>query len=100
MMAAGVMEELRSHGIRIPEDISVIGYDNLDIDVLLSPQLSSATIDFQNMCNVAFEHLSLVMEKGDREMDHYVIRMPATLIRRSSVGLPRGEKEIGSQGEP
>lgn len=100
MMAAGVMEELRSHGIRIPEDISVIGYDNLDIDVLLSPQLSSATIDFKNMCNVAFEHLSLVMEKGDREMDHYVIRMPATLIRRSSVGLPRGEKEIGSQGEP
>lgn len=88
MMAAGVMEELRSSGLRIPEDISVVGYDNLDIDVLLSPPLSSATIDFKHMCEVAFEHLKLVMEKGEREMDRYVIRMPASLIRRESVALP------------
>lgn len=85
MMAAGIMEELRSAGLRIPEDIGVVGYDNLDVDVLLSPPLSSATIDFQHMCEVAFEHLKLVMEKGDREMDHYTIRMPASLIRRNSV---------------
>jgi len=90
MMAAGVMEELRSAGIRIPQDISVVGYDNLDIDVLLSPPLSSATVDFKHMCEVAFEHLKMVMEKGDREMDHYVIRMPASLIRRESVACPAG----------
>ena len=88
MMAAGVMEELRSADLRIPADISIVGYDNLDIDVLLSPPLSSATIDFKNMCEVAFEHLKMVMEKGDREMDHYVIRMPASLIRRESVSTP------------
>jgi hypothetical protein len=85
MMAAGVMEELRSAGLRVPDDISVVGYDNLDIDVLLSPPLSSATVDFKHMCEVAFEHLKMVMEKGDRERDHFVIRMPATLIRRGSV---------------
>ena len=88
MMAAGVMEELRAAGLKIPEDISIVGYDNLDIDVLLSPPLSSATVNFKHMCEVAFEHLKLVMEKGDREMDHYVIRMPASLIRRESVGSP------------
>lgn len=93
MMAAGVMEELRSAGLRIPEDISVVGYDNLDIDVLLSPPLSSATIDFKHMCQVAFEHLKMVMENGDREMDHYVIRMPASLIRRDSVAYPAGESD-------
>lgn len=85
MMAAGVMEELRGAGLRIPEDISVVGYDNLDIDVMLSPPLSSATIDFKHMCEVAFEHLKMVMENGDREMDHYAIRMPASLICRGSV---------------
>jgi len=37
------------------------------------------------MCEVAFEHLRLVMEKGERDMDRYVIRMPASLIRRESV---------------
>lgn len=87
MMAAGVMEELRSAGLRIPEDISIVGYDNLDIDMLLSPPLSSATINFKNMCEVAFEHLKTVIKKGNRDMDHYIIRMPASLICRESVAV-------------
>ncbi len=88
MMAAGVMEELRQSGLRIPEDISIVGYDNLDIDVMLSPPLSSATVDFKHMCEVAFKHLLHVMEHGDRAADRYVIRMPASLIRRDSVACP------------
>lgn len=91
MMAAGAMEELRQSGLRIPEDISIVGYDNLDIDVMLSPPLSSATVDFRHMCETAFEHLRMVMEKGGREMDRYVIRMPASLIRRESVASPHEE---------
>ncbi|MBQ7785809.1 MAG: GntR family transcriptional regulator [Clostridia bacterium] len=92
MMAAGVIEELRQSGLRVPQDISIVGYDNLDIDVLLSPPLSSATIDFKHMCQVAFERLRMVMERGDREMDHYVIRMPATLIKRESVAYPMAKE--------
>ena len=91
MMAAGAMEELRQNGLRIPEDISIVGYDNLDIDVMLSPPLTSATVDFKHMCEVAFEHLRLVMEKGDRSMDRYAIRMPAALIRRESVACLAGD---------
>jgi len=88
MMAAGAMEEFRQNGLRIPEDISIVGYDNLDIDVMLSPPLSSATVDFKHMCEVAFEHLHMVMEKGNRTMDCYAIRMPASLIKRESVACP------------
>ena len=88
MMAAGAMEELRQSGLRIPEDISVVGYDNLDIDVMLSPPLTSATVDFKHMCEVAFEHLRMMMEKGDRAKERYAIRMPASLIRRESVACP------------
>ena len=91
MMAAGAMEELRQNGLRIPEDISIVGYDNLDIDVMLSPPLSSATIDFKHMCEVAFEHLRHVMEKGAQHADRYAIRMPATLIKRDSVACPAEE---------
>lgn len=93
MMAAGVMEELRQSGLRIPEDISIVGYDNLDIDVLLSPPLSSATVDFKHMCEVAFEHLRLMMENDERMNDRYVIRMPAMLIERESAA-PLCAKEM------
>lgn len=91
MMAAGAMEELRQSGLRIPEDISIVGYDNLDIDVMLSPPLSSATVDFKHMCEVAFDHLRLMMEKGERSAERYVIRMPASLIRRDSVAFPENK---------
>lgn len=89
MMAAGAMEEIKRAGLRIPEDISVVGYDNLDVDALLFPALSSATIDFTQMSEVAFERLCAIMKNGDRDMDRYAIRMPARLIRRSSVGCPK-----------
>lgn len=88
MMAAGAMDVLKNHGLRIPQDISVIGYDNLDIDTVLSPPLSSATVDFRQMCSVAFEHLQSIMRTGARNTDHYTIRMPAVLIRRASVAPP------------
>ena len=80
MMAAGAMEELRQRGLRIPEDISIVGYDNLDIDVMLSPPLSSATVDYRHMCEVAFERLKMMIDKGVRGADRYVIRMPATVV--------------------
>ena len=92
MMAAGAMDVLKHHGLRIPQDISVIGYDNLDIDTVLSPQLSSATVDFRQMSSVAFEHLQAIMRMGTRDTDHYTIRMPAILIRRASVAPPAGEQ--------
>ena len=91
MMAAGAMEELKQNGLRIPEDISIVGYDNLDIDVMLSPPLSSATVDFKHMCEVAFDHLRQMIEKGDRVKERYAIRMPAALIKRESVAYPAGD---------
>lgn len=85
MMAAGAMEEFKRAGIRIPEEISIVGYDNLDIDSLLSPPLTSAMVDFSQMCQIAFEHLLRICKTGHRAEDHYVIRIPARLITRSSV---------------
>lgn len=94
MMAAGAMEELRHAGIRIPEDISMVGYDNLDIDSMLSPPLTSATVDFAQMCQIAFEHLLQMRRTGCRAQDHYIIRIPARLIPRSSVCYLAPERQM------
>ena len=85
MMAIGAMEEFRRHGLSIPGDISVVGYDDLDLDPLVSPPLTSATVDFDHMAEVAYERLIERIERGGGGRDRYVIRMPARLIRRGSV---------------
>nr|WP_232365056.1 LacI family DNA-binding transcriptional regulator [Salinimonas marina] len=43
-MATGAINVLRSHGLRVPEDISVVGYDNIDYASYLTPKLT--TIDY------------------------------------------------------
>lgn len=40
-MAIGLMEELKSHGVRIPEDVIITGYDNSDISKLTVPRLTT-----------------------------------------------------------
>lgn len=41
MLASGVMHAIQMHNLRIPEDISVIGFDNSDDSQYLSPALTS-----------------------------------------------------------
>ena len=85
MMAVGAMEEFRRQGVPVPDEISVVGYDDLDLDPLLSPPLTSATVDFGHMSEIAFERLIDRIDHGERPQDRYVIRMPAHLVRRGSV---------------
>jgi LacI family transcriptional regulator len=40
-MAAGVMDTARLHGLDVPDDISVIGFDNVDFTDYLHPKLAS-----------------------------------------------------------
>ncbi|MCU7553396.1 LacI family transcriptional regulator [Alteromonas sp. ASW11-19] len=43
-MASGAINALRSHGKRVPEDVSVIGFDNIDFASYLTPKLT--TVDY------------------------------------------------------
>jgi LacI family transcriptional regulator len=43
IIAAGLLEGLQGRGLRVPEDVAVMGYDNLPISRLVRPRLT--TID-------------------------------------------------------
>jgi DNA-binding LacI/PurR family transcriptional regulator len=44
-MAAGAMRILRQRGLRVPDDVAVVGYDNTDICLALDPTLT--TVDYR-----------------------------------------------------
>jgi len=52
-MAAGAMETARSHGLSVPNDISVIGYDNVYFTDYLRPKLSSIGCRIKEMGQMA-----------------------------------------------
>lgn len=57
ILAFGVMEGLRLSGLNVPEDISVIGFDNLPECKYSSPQLTTISQNLEEKANLACGHL-------------------------------------------
>lgn len=86
-MAVGVYEALKELGLRIPDDVSVIGYDDDEVARHLSPQLTTLVLPHRNMGRWAVER-ALSMRHDTREKYH-VVKFECPLIERSSIGPPR-----------
>ncbi len=82
-MAAGALSALDKQQIMVPEDISLIGFDNGLIAKYLHPKLSTIDYPIQIMAKQAAE-LSLALVKGNKSLEQGRIFQP-TLVERSSV---------------
>lgn len=83
-IAFGVIKHLTEQGIRIPEDISVIGFDNISVTEYLQTSLTTIDTHYEKMCNAAWNLLCKKIENK-----YYKIKKPisftAELIVRDSV---------------
>jgi LacI family repressor for deo operon, udp, cdd, tsx, nupC, and nupG len=82
-LAAGALQELRQMGIAVPEDVSVVGFDNSIAD-LLTPPLSSIGRPLQEMGIAALD--LAISAISDTAMKKETIRFPTKLIIRGSTG--------------
>lgn len=84
-IAMGVMEALKRKGIRIPEDISIIGFDDMPAVQYLTPSLTSVRLKNQRIASVAVARLiSKIEDPSERSytLQQYV---DVELIPRASV---------------
>ena len=63
-LALLVMRELREAGMRVPEDISVVGFDGLSFGELLAPPLATVCQPHRQLGSTAWSHLQHVLEGG------------------------------------
>lgn len=80
--AAELMHFLQGQGVRVPEEISVIGFDDTPICEQISPMLTSVRQDVSMRAEIALEKLRALKEG---EAIERTIRLPVTLIERESV---------------
>ena len=71
MIAAGAYLAARELGLRIPEDLSVVGFDGLDIGRVLDPPLTTVVADGAELGRVAFELLAALLA-GERPRSRVV----------------------------
>ena len=83
-MALGAMRAVREAGLRVPEDISVMGFDGLYIGELTMPPLTTMGQDMRAMGYEAASLLHALMEHRCQER-HRIL--PHRLLVRESVRL-------------
>lgn len=85
-MAIGCYEALKEMGYRIPEDISVIGYDDTETALHMSPPLTSMILPSRAMGRWAVERA--FGEPGQPAGDNRPMKLECELVERDSIGPP------------
>lgn len=93
ILAAGIISGLNEQGKRVPDDFSVIGFDDLYISSLTAPRLTTIHQDTQQKGKVAAESLIKVIEGNFVENNNIIL--PVTLVERHSVKDIRNESRQG-----
>ncbi len=85
MMAMGVINAANELGIQIPEQLSIIGYDDIHIAKFMSPSLTTIHQPKYRLGQAAVETL---LRKLDEKSDEaQVVQLEPTLVERNSVRL-------------
>lgn len=69
----GGLNVLRSHGLKVPEDISIAGYDGISLAKLIEPKLTTMVQDTARIGREAAEHLINLIEKPKSTLIEQII---------------------------
>ncbi|MGC5167560.1 LacI family DNA-binding transcriptional regulator [Luteimicrobium sp. DT211] len=85
-MAAGLMRALYEHGLRVPDDVSVVGFDGIPLAEYFWPPLTTVRQDFHR---IGEELVALLARQLDGEVltDHRAV-VPTELVVRASTAPP------------
>ncbi len=82
LMAIGAMKALRQTGLRVPDDVSIIGYDNILPAAAMSPALSTIAKPVDELVRISVSLLLRRMKHRTAPPERYVLA--PTLIERES----------------
>ena len=83
---AGVIEAARARGLRVPEDLSVVGFDDTQVARLASPPLTTVRQPLREMGGVALR-TALRLAAGEK-LDSHHVELATELVVRSSTAPP------------
>jgi LacI family transcriptional regulator len=81
-VAVGTLQAARERGLRVPEDLSIAGFDDIDLSQATDPPLTTVRQPLQEMGSIAVTHLMRVLDGHRPEALH--IELATTLVVRAS----------------
>jgi DNA-binding LacI/PurR family transcriptional regulator len=83
--ASGILQTVYRHGLRVPHDISIIGFDDT-LATFLAPPLTTVSLPMREMGRKAVEIVINQMNSGDNTI--HVPKLSTQLIIRESTAIP------------
>jgi DNA-binding LacI/PurR family transcriptional regulator len=89
-MAVGVLRALREQGLRVPDDVSVIGMDNSEIAVYLDPPLTTVDFYFRQQDEIAIQSLTELLANPTTDYKQHILSSEL-IVRESTRAVAIGE---------
>lgn len=84
-MAIGALRALDERGLRVPEDVALVGYDDIEYASHTAPPLTTVAVPWNEMGRLAVRRAIAQMEQGEQHVCFTTV-VSHTLLIRSSCG--------------
>jgi LacI family transcriptional regulator len=89
-MARGAVEALVWSGLCVPEDVSVVGFDNKEVAQVITPPLTTVQISCEEMGRMACEMVTMRLQKAARISPLHIKVAPELIVRASTAAVHAG----------
>jgi DNA-binding LacI/PurR family transcriptional regulator len=86
VVASGVLVALREAGLRVPEDISVVGYDDIPLATDVTPMLTTVHVDYEELGRTAVRY---ALNRDRHAMSQHTVMGTHVVIRDSAGPAPK-----------
>lgn len=84
VLAAGAISKAKQLGLRVPDDVSVTGFDDIEIASILDPALTTVHVPHREMGRTAAQQLIMMVEKRSRS-DNLMRTLDVRIVMRESL---------------
>lgn len=87
LLAIGLYRGLDERNLKVPDDLSIIGYDDIDLDEYVDPKLTTIA---QPVMEIGRESAHLLVNRLEKpDIDRQLIKFPVKLVRRESTSIKK-----------
>jgi DNA-binding LacI/PurR family transcriptional regulator len=85
LTALGALKALAEAGVSVPEDVSVVGFDDINFAQFAHPALTTVNLSRERLGQLAFDALGKILRSKSREGEEYIVE--TQLVVRESTAL-------------
>lgn len=93
-LAISLIKALKKHGISVPEDIGVVGFDDIELCEMISPNLTTIKVQKKRMGEKAMQILRNRMERPKEKVEKIILEVE--IVERDSISFKEKTTEMSS----